>query len=323
MKSVLPFFYPTEVILIDDEPILVDRVKMTLGLLSVSIKSFNHPLKALDYINDHNQIPITTYALENGYHQIYSSKRFKQIATVVVDYDMPGMNGLEVCRQITSPYIQKIMLTGAATHQIAVDAFNEGIIHQFIQKNDPDVFAKLQNAVISAQEKYFEACTFELIHQLQNDYPEVSILQNPDFIELFGKITHENKVIEHYLLDEMGSFLFLPDSGKSSALFVFNEEILDTQEDMIPELDRHPDIVEDIYKHRKAICFYPFNSLEKYDPANWKNYLQPLKHLGAKSPLFYAFVSDLTDLDQSKIVSFKDYRSKKGRSNKRNISSIF
>ncbi len=311
MKSVLPFFYPTEVILIDDDPILINRIEMTLGLLSVSIKSFNHPLKALDYINGHNQIPITPYDLESGYHQIYSAKRFKQIATVVVDYyDMPGMNGLEVCKQITTPYIQKIMLTGAATHKIAVDAFNEGIIDQFIQKNDSDVFAKLPNAVISAQKKHFEICTLKLIHQLQNEYPEVYTLQNPAFVELFGAISNENKVVEYYLLDEMGSFLFLSEAGVASALFIFNEETLESQEDMIPELDRHKDLAKEIYNYQKAICFHPFSVLEKYDPANWKNYLQPLKHLEAKSSHFYAFVSDLADLDQSKIVSFKDYRSK-------------
>jgi CheY-like chemotaxis protein len=310
MKSVLPYFTPTKIVLIDDDVITLEEQKTILDPSATIIMSFENPFEALEYINSSSKKSDGIMDLSALYHQINSNERFKQISTIIVDYDMPGMNGLDLCRQITSPYIQKIMLTGAATHELAVSAFNEGIIGQFIKKNDPDVFAKLQNAVVSAQERYFETCTLELMHQIQNDYPEIAILQNPDFIEFFEKITRENKVIEHYLLDEMGSFLFLSDSGKPSGLFVFNEETLESQEDMIPNKDRHPDILEDIYKHRKAICFYPFQKRLKYEAENWKNYLQPLKHLESKSPLFYAFISDLTDLDQSKIASFKGHISK-------------
>lgn len=312
MKSVLPYFTSAEVVLIDDDMMLLNRIKGNLSVTHCRVKDFGHPKKALEYLNQSLQDSdnLSPVKLENLHHQIYSPERFKQISTVIVDYDMPGMNGLEMCRQITSPHIQKIMLTGAATTDIAVDAFNEGIIDQFIQKNDPDVFAKLQNAVISAQEKYFESNTLELMHQLQNEYPEVSILQDPAFVELFGTITREHKVVEYYLLDPIGNFLFLSETGKSSALFVFNEELLNVQEDMIRESDRNTELAQEVYSKKQAICFYPFSNQEKYEPANWKSYLQPLKRLESESTVFYAYVTDLINLDQSRIISFKDYFSK-------------
>lgn len=310
MKSVLPYFTPTEVVLVDDDVITLEEQKITLRSSATTLISFENPFEALEYINNSSKKSDERMDLNALHRHIYSPKRLKQISTIIVDYDMPGMNGLDVCRQITDPHIQKIMLTGAATMDVAIEAFNEGIIHQFIQKNDPDVFAKLQHAVLKAQEKYFESLTFELMHHLQNEYPENSIVYDSTFIDCFEKLMIENKVVEYYLLDTMGSFLFLSETGKPSVLFIFNEETLEFQEDMIHELDRNTDLAQDIYAKKKAICFYPFNASEKYDPANWRNYIQPLNFLEAKSPLFYAFVPDFTDLDQSKIVSFKDELSK-------------
>ena len=294
---------------------LLNRIKGNLSATHCHVKDFNHPKRALEYLKQSLQDNdnFSPLKLESLHQEIYSSNRFKQISTIIVDYDMPHMNGLEMCRKITSPYIQKIKLTGAATMDVAIEAFNEGIIHQFIQKNDPEVFSKLQYAVLKAQEKYFEACMLELIHQVQSEYPEIFILHDPAFIELFGRITLDNKVVEYYLLDPTGSFLFLSSDRNPSSLFVFNEEALEFQEDMIPENDRNTDLAQEVYAKKQAICFHPFKTSEKYDPQNWKNYIQPLKRLETKSPLFYAFVSDITNLDQSKVVSFKDYLSKSGK----------
>ncbi|KAB2836909.1 MAG: response regulator [Caedimonadaceae bacterium] len=309
MKSVLSYFTPTEVVLLDDDIIFLESTELHLTALNVILKAFNNPLEAIDHIEKHNTV-LTPKDLDKIHLQIYSSNRFKQISTIIVDYDMPGMNGLEVCRQIRSPHIQKIMLTGAATHKIAVDAFNEGLIDQFIQKDDLDALTKLEASIAKAQERYFELKSHDFINQLYIEYPETEVLKDPIFVDFFLNFVQEKQVSEYYLLDTMGSFLFLSDSGNPSALFVFNEEMLETQEDMIPESGRSTDLAQEVYAKKQAICFYPFKNQEKYDPVNWKNYLQLLKPLESDSTLFYAYVSDLTNLDQSKIISFKDYLSK-------------
>ncbi|KAB2835507.1 MAG: response regulator [Caedimonadaceae bacterium] len=310
MKSILPFFSPTEVIMIDDDRLLLNAWKIKLRPLYINLKSFDNPFKALHHIKESTLKHDNSLNLNTIHHDIYSSDRFKQISTIIVDYDMPGMNGLEVCRQITASHIQKIMLTGAATHELAVSAFNEGIIHQFIQKDDPEAFTKLEASIAKAQGRYHDLKSHDFINQIYVEYPETEILKDSAFVDFFEKIIQEKQVPEYYLLDAMGSFLFISDSGKPSSLFVFNEEALEVQEDMIPEIDRNTDLAQEVYSKKQAICFYPFNTLEKYDPSNWKNYLQPLNRLESGSPVFYAFVPDLINLDQSKIISFKDYQSK-------------
>ncbi|MGN6670427.1 MAG: response regulator [Candidatus Nucleicultricaceae bacterium] len=313
MKAILPFFLPTEVIMIDDDKLLLEAWKIKLRPLYISLKTFDNPFKAIQHIKEASLKLYNSLNLNTIHHDIYSSDRFKQISTIIVDYDMPGMNGLEVCRQITSPHIQKIMLTGAATTDIAVEAFNEGIIHQFIQKDDPDALTKLEASIAKAQEFYHELKSHDFTTQLYMEYPETEVLKNPVFVDFFLNLIQEKQVAEYYLLDAMGSFLFLSETGNPSVLFVFNEDLLEYQEDIIPESDRNTKLAQEVYANKQAICFYPFNNQEKYDPANWKNYLQPLKRLESGSPVFYAFVPDLINLDQSRIISFKDYLSKSGK----------
>ena len=312
MKSVLPYFTPTEVVLIDDDIPFLEAIELHLASPNITLKAFNIPLEAIDYVENHNTINVNK-DLDKIFLQIYSSDRFNQISTIIVDYDMPGMNGLEVCRQIASPYIQKIMLTGAATTDIAVEAFNEGIIHHFIQKDDPEALTKLASSIVKAQERYHEFKTHDFVNQLYAEHPETEVLKDPTFVEFFLNLVQEKQVVEYYLLDAMGSFLLLSHTGNPNALFVFNEDTLESHEDMIPENDRNTDLAQEIYDKKQAICVYPFNTLEKYEPANWKNHLQPLKRLEAKIALFYAYVPDLTNLDQTKIISFKDYLSKSGK----------
>lgn len=76
---------------------------------------------------------------------------------------------------------------------------------------------------------------------------------------------------------------------------------------MITEIDRNTDLAQEVHAKKQAICFYPFNHQEKYDPVDWKRYLQPLTQLEGNTSMFTAFVPHLTNLDESKIISFKNY----------------
>ncbi len=308
MKSIFPYYSPTEVIMIDDERLLLDPWKIKLRPLSINLKTFDNPFKALQHIKESTLNHDNSLNLNTAHHTIYLPNRFKQISTIVVDYDMPGMNGLELCRQITLPHVQKIMLTGAATSDIAINAFNEGIIHQFFQKDDPEAFTKLEASIVKAQERYFDLKTHDFANQLYAEHPETEVLKDSIFVDFFENFVQEKQVAEYYLLDAMGSFLFLSETGEASALFVFNEEILEFQEDMIPEFDRHTDLAQEVYSKKQAICFYPFKTSEKYDPVDWKKYVYPLSKLDGKNTYFWAYAESLSLQQSDQIISFSRYR---------------
>ena len=71
-----------------------------------------------------------TYTAANGEEGIaFIKKNRNQIATVISDYKMPGLNGLETLSAIGSinPEITRIILTGYATMEAAIKATNQGI----------------------------------------------------------------------------------------------------------------------------------------------------------------------------------------------------
>ena len=70
------------------------------------------------------------------YQTIYNETKFNQVSVVVIDYEMPGINGIELCKLIKDTTIKKIILTSRATERIAIDAFNNQTIDAFIFKEE-------------------------------------------------------------------------------------------------------------------------------------------------------------------------------------------
>jgi len=74
--------------------------------------------------------PYKTYTAENGEAGIsFLKNNIPDIATVVSDYKMPGLDGLETLAIVGSinPEITRIILTGYATMEAAIQATNQGI----------------------------------------------------------------------------------------------------------------------------------------------------------------------------------------------------
>jgi response regulator RpfG family c-di-GMP phosphodiesterase len=63
-------------------------------------------------------------------------KKTPDLALIVSDYQMPGMNGIELLDQVRkdAPDITRILLTGAADLTMAMDAINRGNIFRFLLK---------------------------------------------------------------------------------------------------------------------------------------------------------------------------------------------
>ncbi|MDB5892159.1 MAG: hypothetical protein JWP47_2990 [Polaromonas sp.] len=76
-----------------------------------------------------------------------ATTRFALTQVCVVDYSMPAMSGLRVLSELTQWEGSRILLTGRADEQLAVSAFNRGLIDQFIAKQLPDIRLRLTEAI--------------------------------------------------------------------------------------------------------------------------------------------------------------------------------
>ena len=100
-------------LLIDDEPYILEALTRQLRNEPFEIVTFENPLKALE-----------------------SFLQLGEFAIVVSDNQMPGLKGLDLLARIKefAPKARRILLTGHTELNDAIDAFNDGVIHRFINK---------------------------------------------------------------------------------------------------------------------------------------------------------------------------------------------
>ena len=75
------------------------------------------------------------------------TRRLSLIRICVVDYAMPAMSGLRVLDEVSDWAGSRILLTGRADEQLAVSAFNRGLIDRFIPKQTPDIGRHLTSVI--------------------------------------------------------------------------------------------------------------------------------------------------------------------------------
>jgi CheY-like chemotaxis protein len=75
------------------------------------------------------------------------TERYALSRVCVVDFSMPGMDGLQALAELGDWPGSRVLLTGQADEQVAVRAFNRGLIDQFIPKQTPDISRRLVEAV--------------------------------------------------------------------------------------------------------------------------------------------------------------------------------
>lgn len=129
-------------------------------------------------------------------------------AVIVSDMRMPGMNGVELLSQVKKlwPDTVRMMLTGNADQETAVDAVNHGDIFRFLNKpcentllGDAVKDGIRQHALVTAERDLLENTLRGSIKALA----EVLSLTNP---EVFGRTTRYK-----YLMRRLGTALELPD----------------------------------------------------------------------------------------------------------------
>ncbi|MCB2017368.1 MAG: response regulator [Hydrogenophaga sp.] len=76
-----------------------------------------------------------------------STARYQLAQTCVVDFAMPGIDGLRVLETLVDWPGSRILLTGQADEQIAIQAFNNGLIDQFIPKQTADIAGRLMTTL--------------------------------------------------------------------------------------------------------------------------------------------------------------------------------
>ena len=158
-----PLFHrPGTIVFLDDDPDYLEMLALVLPR-HWHVKLFLRPAECINYLQQEppfweadawNQQQI----IENwragkalipqilGYWSKYT-ERFALTRVCVVDFSMPGMDGLQALSELADWPGSRVLLTGQADEQVAVRAFNRGLIDQFIPKQTPDISRRLVESV--------------------------------------------------------------------------------------------------------------------------------------------------------------------------------
>lgn len=139
-----------------------------------------------------------------------SPARYQLAQTCVVDYAMPGTDGLKVLNTLLDWPGSRILLTGQADEQIAIQAFNSGLIDQFIPKQAPDIAGRVLHALnklASTPHPRLNTLWRVVLQPAQQ-----SVLQVPVITRALQQLAH-SRWTEYVVLGEPFGVLGLDDQG--------------------------------------------------------------------------------------------------------------
>jgi CheY-like chemotaxis protein len=316
-KIGLLYYFPTTTVLIDDNQAFLHSVSINLDA-SIHCRTFNDPEIALAHLKTHSEAPsfasqfLSTPSdedIESNFAMIhqeaFNKNRFHLTTSIVVDYAMPRMNGIDFCREIKNLPLKKIMLTGEADEALAVDAFNDGIIDKFIRKGSRDTSAKLNLAIKEAQKDYFR----HLSHSIVGYTKSCDLLNDETFAAFFENICEQNNISEYYAIDDGNSFLLIDSLGKTKFFIVKTADKLNEYYRAGKD-DGASLYVLKCLESRKKIPFFGINKEFWTIPAQeWEKYLFDAVKCVKCEDCYYALIDNpqLDKLAGKKIFSYNDF----------------
>ena len=321
--------FPTTLLALDDDQDLLDNIQYALSSKYKCICS-SDPIEA-HHLLDKNR-GWTKSLLEKGVskiypeddpsmfsvslnipllkNQIYNLDRFKHIAIVIVDYDMPKKNGLEFIRELNDPQLKVIMLTGKATPDMVIKAFNDKEIHRYVSKGEPDYDKKVSQYINELQAEFFFDFSKFILDSLKESKNE--ILENKSFVDLLNKVIRENEIVEYYLLDESGSFLMLDVKGDNQIWFIVKSkaEIRHFYELAQDDPDLPADILKKLKDRKILTHFKAFK--ESVNPAHSWHFLEA-QPLDEEKKFYYAIVKNdkYFQMKRPQIKSYQEFLKQK------------
>lgn len=306
-KKFLPaFYFPSTSLMLDDDHLFLENFSANLNLENIATKISNSPhealqiLKAQDYqqfsslglqdINGTEESDIDELALVGLNVKAIqklstNTQRYACISSLIVDYDMPEMTGIEFCQQIQELPVKKIMLTGHGSHKLAVDAFNRGIINQFIVKDTNTIFNETVAAIKNCQQQFFQGLTSHLLNVLSSK--SSCAIRHKNFKDKLWSVIQDVQGVEYYLIDEYGSYLICSADGSEHYFVVRPDSIFDDYADIAKNNEITPKLIKTI-ESREALPILLNDVMDQLPVEAWTRYMKPVKPLSGDRRFYVA-----------------------------------
>lgn len=323
-----PSYHPTSLVVVDDDPMFLASFDFYFGD-SFLCHAFTDPKQALEFVGTRRPLPLSARSIldpdgakwpqrsEGGValkatsltRLIHDGSRFDQVSVAIVDYDMPSMNGLELCRRMKRMPVRTILLTGKAGKDAAVAAFNEQAIDCFLMKQDANLATRLRAEVSRLQKNYFAETTGEI--KVMCAIEEARFLSDLVFSDVFEAIRTSEDVQEYYLTLEPLGVLLVRSDGSHLFMAVMDEARIQAHVEIAVE-ERAPNELICRLDEGELLPFFdtPSGFYDSTLAGSWKRHVWPARIVRGEETWRYALVQGkaLSQGIFTDIKTYADYR---------------
>lgn len=335
-REIPPFYFPTTVAFVDNSRDFLENLSLKLDT-GLAYYLYDSPVDALVELNGvyrqeflverffslfqySEEMPLSHHVidlnLDKIVREVHNERRFEQVSVVVVDYDMPEIDGLEFCRNIKNPAMKKVLLTGKADEKVAVQAFNQGIIDRFILKQDENVIPVLRRAIADLQREYFQDLGRMLMDALA--LGSHSFLRDPVFSDVFRQLCTKLNIVEFYLSGVPEGMLLLDANGKAYFLIVSTEEGMVSHYEIAYDQAAPQELLDALSSNKVVPYFWQAGWGWEYSSEcrDWRSYLHPATEVLGREWYYYALVENAPGFQLDHVRSynaFLDWLDQQGR----------
>jgi CheY-like chemotaxis protein len=297
MSALLPLYHPTTCLVIDDDRLYLDSFNYNYA--DVTLCATEHrPEQAVERllkdaerggltIDEANLAPVGDGAADDPVVRLPASRiaamardpaRFSRFSVAIIDFAMPSMTGLELCRKIKHLPVKKVLLTGKTGDSTAVAAFNEGLINLFLVKHDPDLPSKLRRIIQELQYGYFKDLTapLEPIAKLE----DTAFLDDPGIANWYHKFSESFRAVEHYLLLSPPGLMLADEAGQVAIAWISNQDRMRAQVEIAIEEGAPEALVKELRAGGVILaCPTPSGFYEQKHVSDWRKYVLPCEEI--------------------------------------------
>lgn len=309
MQHLPAYYYRTTLLTLDDDTLFSSTISALLAK-DFQIKTFQAPSQILQHLANYQRPTASKHLIRDcSEHDHYDTAqhtlvdlditalhahtshpaKHEEISIIISDYDMPEMCGVDVFKQLAHIPAKKILLTGAADQQIAIDAFNANIIDRYIRKDSPSIAQDIKKHVEMLTAAYFMDQSKPLLNHLEAQRP--SPLTDHHFADFFRRWCQENRISQYTLIDKNGSFCVIDQAQKEHYFVLHTDaslnafvELNDDEDEAAHHLARITD--------RSVVPFFGvgINSWD-VEPHHWHKHLHTAQELQGREKYYWSVVA--------------------------------
>ncbi|MFL9898513.1 response regulator [Paraburkholderia fungorum] len=261
-----PVFYPSSVVFVDDNDSYLDALRRFFPDISTNL-FFTRPQTALAFIRKHARenslefAPASAGLSETGLERFVESSaerdilardsRFSEVAAVVVDYDMPGLSGVEFLSSISNLRCAKVLLTGVADETVAVKAFNAGIVDLYLRKTDADSASRLVHFLKDARKRHGSEAGWLGLGENGVTYCD------PRTRKVLDEVVAAEGIVEYYWRPEQNAILMFDREGNPSVFLAWAENDWIAQAEIVADESGPVDLLRRMAVRESMPVFWP------------------------------------------------------------------